>query len=132
MVRGTTAQFKFVLPYDYSELESARVVFWQPGNNGTTDSPLPIYKLLSQCSPTNNPKELSVTYSPSETLRFSEKLKARIQLSATTKEETRFASKVKLVTVYPIYDGSTLPDDIVPPSDMDNSGWIIFDGETVG
>ena len=134
MVRGTTAQFKFSLPYDYSEIEVARVVFWQPGNNGTTEAPLPIYKSLAQCCGTNNPKELSVTLSQSETLRFSDKLKAKVQLSAKTFEGTRFASKQELITVYPIYDDSILgdDDDIVIPPDIDNDGFIILDGETIG
>jgi hypothetical protein len=133
MVRGTTAQFKFSLPYDYSEISVAKVVFWQPGNEGNDENPLPIYKSFSQCAPTNNPKELSVTLSQSETLRFSDKLKARVQLSAKTFEGTRFASKQELITVYPIYDDSILgDDDIVVPPDVDNDGFIILDGETIG
>lgn len=133
MVRGTTAQFKFSLPYNYSDIEIAKVVFWQPGNGGTTDAPLPIYKSLAQCSQTNNPMELSVTLSQSETLRFSDKLKAKVQLSATTFEGTRFASKQELITVYPIYDDSILGDDIIPtPDGSGEDDWIILDGEPIG
>lgn len=138
MVRGTTAQFKFSLPYNYEELKLACVVFWQPGNNGTIDAPLPIKKTLTAddiqqyCDP-DNPKELSITLSQSETLRFSDKMKAKVQLSAKTFEGTRFASKQELITVYPIYDDSILGDDIDPtPDDEDGDGWIILDGETIG
>lgn len=138
MVRGTTAQFKFSLPYNYEELKIAQVAFWQPGNSGTIDAPLPIKKILTEddikecCNP-DRPKELPITLSQSETLRFSDKMKARVQLSAKTLEGTRFASKQELITVYPLYDDSILGDDVDPtPDDADGDGWIILDGETIG
>ena len=131
MVRGTTAQFKFSLPYDYSAIEVAKVMFWQPGNSGTTEHPLPICKTLAYCSQTENPRELSVTLSQDETLRFSEKSKAYVQLSATTGEGVRFASKQELITVYPIYDDSILGDVVLPTPD-EGDDWIILDGETIG
>ena len=46
MVRGTTARFKFTLPYMKSELQWVTIKFWQPGNVGTTRAPLPIIKEL--------------------------------------------------------------------------------------
>ena len=131
MVRGTTAQFKFSLPYNYDQIEVAKIAFWQQGNDGTTDNPMPIYKTLAQCAQTNNPKELLVTLSPSETLRFSTKFKGRVQLSATTYEGIRFASKQQLITVYPIQDDSNVGDVVVPTPDND-TGFVIFDGEAIG
>jgi hypothetical protein len=131
MVRGATAQFKFALPYDYTDIELVKVVFWQPGNTVN----LPIYKSLTSediaqyCNP-DKPKELSVTLMPSETLRFSDEFKAKVQLSARTFEGISFASKQELITVYPLYDDSILGDDVIPEPDGDN--WIILDGETVG
>lgn len=137
MVRGTTAQFKFSLPYDYTDISVAKVVFWQPGHNGTHEAPLPIYKTLTsedinQCCSPDKPRELSITLGQSETLRFSDKLKARVQLSAKTFEGTRFASKQELITVYPIHDDSILEDDIIPTPGKDDEDWIILDGETIG
>ena len=132
MVRGTTAQFKFILPYDYSEISSVKITFWQPGNNGIDETrPLPIVKVLSQCSRTSVPNELSVTLTEEETLRFSDKRKAYTQLKAQSSEGNIFASKQEVITVYPICDDSMLndPDDILPtPSD---DGWTILDGANI-
>ena len=133
MTRGTTTQFKFVLPYNRQYISNATIVFWQPRNNGTTEAPLPIYKSLEQCLGTSNPRELFVTLSKEETLRFSEKSKAYVQLSATTVEGTRFASKQELITVYPIFDDSILGDDVTPtptPGEGED-GWIILDGKPI-
>lgn len=130
MVRGTTAQFKFLLPYDCSELEVAKITFWQPGYNDTNNSFLPIYKTLDNCIQTSNPKELVVTLSPIETLRFSERSKGRVQLSATTKEGIRFASKQELITVYPIQSDSDFGDAVLPTPNEDD--WVILDGKPIG
>ena len=132
MIRGTTAQFKFLLPYNRNDISKATIVFWQDGNDGTAEAPLPIYKSLEQCLTTNNPREISVTLSKSETLRFSEERKACVQLTATTLEGTRFGSKQELITVYPIFDDSVLGDDITPtPGDDEESGWIVLDGKPI-
>lgn len=132
MVRGTTAQFKFILPYDYSDISSVKITFWQPGNNGVDETrPLPIVKVLSQCSRTNIPNELSVTLTEEETLRFTDKRKAYVQLKGQSSEGNIFASKQEIITVYPICDDSILddPDDILPTPSED--GWVILDGTTI-
>lgn len=130
MIRGTSAQFKFNLPYDYSDLYLVKITFWQPGNKGiSTDRPLPIIKTLKQCSSTDNPRELLVTLSQGETLRFSDKTKAYVQLRASSKDGYTFASKQESLTVYPLYDDSVLGEDIIPSPDDD--GWIILDGNIV-
>jgi hypothetical protein len=130
MVKGTTTQFKFSLPYDYSDIEVAKIKFWQRGNNGTPDGPLPIYKTLAHCIQTSNPREILVTLSPAETLRFSTKVKGRVQLSATTYEGIRFASKEQLITIYPIHDDTNIGDVVWPAPDESN-GWVILDGEAI-
>lgn len=132
MVRGTTAQFKFILPYDYSDISSVKITFWQPGNNGINETrPLPIIKVLNQCSRTNIPNELLVTLTEEETLRFTDKRKAYVQLKGQSSEGNVFASKQKIITVYPICDDSILdnPDDILPTPSED--GWVILDGTTI-
>lgn len=131
MIRGTTAQFKFKLPYKFSELNLVKVVFWQPGNDGPdVTRPLPIVKTKDYCSQGENEYELTVTLNVEETLRFSDESKAYTQLSATSIEGTRFASKEQKISVYPIYDDSILGDVIIPtPS---NDGFIILDGLTIG
>ena len=130
MIRGTNAQFIFQLPYDYTELEIAKITFWQPGNNGPSENrPLPIVKVLGQCCGTNNPKELSVTLNQEETLRFVDDHKAYVQLRATTLEGIPIASKERLITVYPVYDDSILDDNILPSPSYDNL--IYLDGKNI-
>ena len=127
MVRGTTAQFKFSLPYDFDQLETVKIAFWQKGNNHAY---LPIYKTIENCIQTSNPKELLVTLNPHETFRFSTKTKGYVQLSATTFDGLRFASKQRLITVYPIQDDSNVGDIVIPTPD-ENSEFIIFDGKPI-
>ena len=121
MVRGTTAQFKFKLPCEANELISAKITFWQPGNDNFGD---PITRHLGQCG--KHGTELSVSLLPSETLRFSDKMKAKVQLKAQY-GETIFASRQQTITVYPISDAIDDGDDPLPFQD----GWVIFDGKEI-
>lgn len=130
MVRGTTAEFKFNLPYNYSDLSLAKITFWQPGNNGpATDRPLPIVKKLSQCYSGKNKNELLVMLDEEETLRFSDKTKAYVQLRAQAADGNTFGSKQAQITVYPVYDDTVLGGDIIPTPD--DGEWVILDGATV-
>jgi hypothetical protein len=130
MIRGTNAQYKFNLPYNFSDIELVKVTFWQDENNGpSSDRPLPIIKVLEQCSPTDKPNQLSVILNQEETLRFSEKRKARVQLYARTYSGIPIASPQRLITVYPIYDDSIIGDNILPTPSED--GWIYLDGSTI-
>lgn len=128
MIRGTTAQFKFSLPCEKKQLLWANIQFWQPGN---TSDMLPINKTLDHCSSTENPDELCVNLTSEETLRFSDKLKAKVQLRAYCPDtDSVFASRQQSITVYPIHDQIVKPEDpILPPAD--DEGWIILDGETI-
>ena len=128
MIRGTTAYFKFALPYNYDQLESANIVFWQPYNDGPTpDRPLPITKILKQCVKTAE-KELSVSLTPEETLRFTDTLKAYVQMTATTIDGIRFGSYEKTITVYPVRNDN-VEDEAIPTPDYD--GVVILDGEYI-
>ena len=130
MIRGTNAQFKFKLPYNYSELEIVRITFWQPENSGPDPSrPLPIIKVLEQCSETDIPNELSVTLNEEETLRFREDRKAFTQLRARTISGIPIASKEKAITVYPVKDDTILDGEILPTPDYD--GWVFLDGSNI-
>lgn len=126
MIRGTTAQFKFTLPYTLGDLRWVVMQFWQPGNNGTTDAPLPIVKRKTELE--GDSQELFISLTPHETLRFTDKLKARVQLRALHKNGTVFASHQELVAVYP------LPNDLIHepvlPSESDD-GWVVLDGGTI-
>lgn len=126
MTRGTTAYFKFIMPYNYDQLASAKIVFWQKNYNGPSDNrPLPIIKVLNQCSTTNASNELAVTLTPEETLRFTDRRKGFVQLTATPIDGVRFASRQYMFTVYPITDNDTGDDIVIPTPE---SGVIILDG----
>lgn len=115
MIRGTDAKFKFKLSCQCSELESATITFWQKDNDGPSeDRPLPIIKVLSQCTQSDVPDELYVELNEEETLRFSDDRKAYVQLITTTVDGTSTASREKMFTVYPIYDESILGGDVSP------------------
>jgi hypothetical protein len=131
MIRGTTAQFKFDLPYAVDTLITARITFWQEGNGGPSQSrPLPIIKTLEQCDEFTSQYELYVTLNSEETLRFSDRRKAYVQLEARTIDGIKFDSKRRTVTVYPAPDDSILDDDIIPSPGPDND-FIILDGHSI-
>ena len=131
MIRGTTAQFKFKLPYRNDDLLWATIKFWQLCNTGTTDAPLPITKTLSHCSTSDDDrKELCVSLTAEETTRFSEKSKARVQIRAQHINGTVIASRQQLITVYPIND-DIVDDDVVSPGAEEQNGLIIFDGGAI-
>ena len=130
MIRGTNAQFKFKLPYNYSELSVVKIVFWQDDNDGPSLSrPLPIVKVLSQCVQCDSPKEISVTLNQEETLRFVDDRKAYVQLRGSTIDGINFGNRKTQITVYPVYDDSILDDEILPTPDYD--GWVVLDGSTI-
>jgi hypothetical protein len=131
MIRGTTAQFKFKLPYKIDELNWATIKFWQPGNSGTLDAPLPITKRLIDCSATDNPNELCVSLTAKETLRFSDKIKARVQLRAESNDGTTFASRESLITVYPISDDIIVDNPDIPDVPSGNDGFVRLDGMSI-
>lgn len=102
MIRGTTQQFKFKLPYKAADVEKFVVVFTQPDNTRASEyGPLPIRK-ESVITSDEDPYEVSVTLLESETLRFSADHKAYVQLRGKTKVEGQiFASMPEPISVYP-------------------------------
>lgn len=135
MIRGTTAGFKFTLPYPLSKLAVVKVTFWQEGYKGIT-------KEFKDFSESDNSTQLTVTLSASDTKTFTDRLKARVQLVADTRpivnsatgEEiepsVRFASRITLITVHPMKDGiiDKDPEDTAP---IDENGRIILDGQEI-
>ncbi len=130
MIRGTTETFKFKLPCSCNEIKSVKIVFWQEGNNGPSkDRPLPIVKVLSQCTTTESPQELAVILGQEETLRFSDKRKGKVQMRAYSESGACFACKPTLFNVYPIIDETILGETILPTPD--DGDMIILDGEHI-
>lgn len=125
MIRGTTAQFKFKLPYPKGELEWATIKFWQSSNPSIL---LPITKTLQHCDSPSDSKELCVSLTAEETKRFSDKYKAKIQLIAFhAVSGTVFGTRPQLVSVYPMYEGdaTALPDAGI------KNGFVVLDGENI-
>ena len=105
-------------------------MFWQPGNNGPSETrPLPIVKVLQQCNRCENPREISVMLTEEETLRFSEKTKAYVQLRARNREDNAFATKQEEITVYPVYEDTTLDESLIPTPGFD--GIVVLDGHYI-
>lgn len=128
MIRGTTAQFEFKIPCDkLDDLEWVAIKFWQDGNPGTDEAPLPIIKIKSQCSMEEG--ILCVSLSAHETMRFSDDNKAKVQLTARKWGGTQFASHEKSITVYS--NNIITPPDIELPEETED-GWTRFDGGPIG
>ncbi len=126
MIRGTTAQFKFILPYTKAELTWAQIHFWQP-NNPSKD--LPITKYLYDCGNPADSNELCVSLTAEETKRFLDKYKAKVQIRALhTASGTIFGCPVQLITVYPIHDSMLTEDIPTVPNDGDTPEIIHEDG----
>ena len=132
MIRGTTAQFKFKLPYNFNTLIAAKFMAWQDHNEGPSPSrPLPIIKTLKQCSQGNSENELLVTLSKEETLRFEDDRKAYVQLFGKVIGAPAFGCKPRLVTVYPAGDDEIFDEDEIVPTPGLEDDVIILDGSVV-
>ncbi len=128
MIRGTTALYRFKIPYPKSELSWATIKFWQSNN----PSPLlPITKILSNCAvTTTDPKELCVSLTAEETARFSDKYKATLQFRAQhSNSGTIFGCKPTMVTVYPMSDDIIKDNPVFPSANEDE--FIILDGDNI-
>lgn len=122
MLKGANTEFLFTLPCDYSNLQSTEIVFWQDNYNGpSVTRSLPIIKQLNQCCQGRTSAQLSVMLTSEETLRFSEKRKAYVQMIGVTKDSQPVVHLKKMITVYPIYSGI----------DMSSMYVVYFDGGLV-
>ena len=127
MIRGTTAQFKFKLPYTCNEITSIIIKFWQPGNPSES---LPIYKNKNNCVEIGD-NTICVSLRPSETALFSDRYKAKLQLSAYPAVGTPFGSKERLITVYPMPDDIIIDDPTIDPNLPMVDDWVILDGDVI-
>lgn len=131
MTRGTNQEFRFKLSLDFGQLATVRVAFWQDNNNGPASyRPLPIIKVKAQCDKVEGePKQCSIVLNQEETLRFSDKRKAKVQLRGVTYDGRPIATKEHLIKVYPVYDDSILDGEVVPTPTYDDL--IILDGQNI-
>lgn len=127
MIRGTTPQFKFIIPYPKNEMEWVRIKFWQPNNPSKL---LPITRTIDNCKTTDNPKELIVSLTAEETKRFVDKYKAKMQFRAKhLLTGTIFGTPEQLLTIYPMRDDIIEEDPTIPPANEE--GWIVLDGRSI-
>lgn len=125
VVRGTTAEFKFNIPCDFENLHAVKITFWQHHYNGTTDKPLPIIKSKVNCTTKTDPKEVYVSLTQEETLRFRDDRKGYVQFKASSVDGLVFGSKEEAFMIYPSYDDSLIEEDPLPTPTEDV---LILDG----
>jgi hypothetical protein len=78
----------------------------------------------------NNSNELYVSLTANETMRFSDRHKAKMQFRAMLKSNGKvIGCKPKLITVYPIND-ALLGDDIISDPEFDDA-WFVLDGKSI-
>ena len=132
MIRGTTAELRFEVPYNWDDLNSVTVIVWQDGNDGPDKSrPLPIKKTKrgGSCTHLDTDKYVVVTtLTVEETARFRDDRKAKAQLVAFTNSKIRYATKEKLITVYPMPDDVIFDDPDLPP---ESDELVILDGGVI-
>ena len=128
MIRGTTAQFKFKLPYTKDELLWIRVKFWQQNNPSKL---LPITKTKDHCVCADDNNEIYVSLTSEETARFSDKYKAVMQLRAQPIDGALFGTKERYITVYPMRDDIIDEDIPLDPSITTMDGWVVLDGNRI-
>ena len=130
MVRGTNQEFRFKLSCTFDELATVLVSFWQENYNGPASyRPLPIVKVKAQCAPCDEPNLCSVTLNQEETLRFTDKRKAKAQLRGVTYDGRPIATLEHLIKVYPVHDDSILDGEIIPTPTYED--YIILDGQNI-
>lgn len=132
MIRGVSEVFRFALPCQCKDLKSIKFVCGQTNNSGPSASrPLPIVKVLSQCLMEENPPCISIQLNQEETLRFSDKRKAYVQLRGETKSGTPVACRKQYITVYPAVDDSILDSDVILPTPVPGEDWVYLDGGSI-
>ena len=132
MIRGGSIGFKFALPCQCKDLKSIKFICGQTNNGGpSSDRPLPIVKVLSQCQMEQNPPCLSVRLNQEETLRFSDKRKAYVQLRGETYDGSPIICRKKYINVYPAVDDSILDEDVVIPTPTPGQEWVYLNGRPI-
>ena len=127
MIRGTTAQWKLKLPYTYDEISDIKIIFWQPGNPSST---LPIIKSKQNCRRLSA-QEVLVSLRPSETAVFSDRYRAKMQLTITPAFGSPIGIEERLITVYPMPDNIIADDSSMDPDIPIGEEWVILNGDVI-
>ena len=138
MIRGTTAPFKFIIPYPFDEVSKIVATFKQKHNKGI-GNPIPIMKMYDTSASRNdgfaaseqNPTEVYITLNPEETLRFSDKEKGYIQIQVYYQGRDIAVSNVpEKFTVYPVFNDTPIVD--MEPTEIVEDTYIFDSGEIAG
>lgn len=133
MIRGTTAPFKFTTPYVWDDICAIEATFSQRKDDGSQLLIVKEYDIRwgENTNPggftpdEKNPNIIYVVLDPEETLRFSDKRKAQVQVKVYCQHKGTIANMPTTFTVYPINNDSVLEDAGEPaPGD---SGMRILD-----
>lgn len=140
MIRGTTAPFKFNIPYPFNEVSKIVATFKQKHNTGI-GNPLPIIKIydvsheasrndgFAAQEPTST--EVHISLNPEETLRFSDQEKAYVQIQVYYQDRNiSVASLPEKVTVYPVFNDTPIVD--IDPTEIVDDIYIFDAGEVSG
>ena len=139
MVRGTTAPFKFNVPYVWEDICALEATFTQKQDDGNQLVIIKEYDTRwgGNINPggfapdTNNLNVVYVSLDPVETLQFSDKRKAQVQIKAYAPGYGTVASKPVKFTVYPVNNDSIL-EDPGTPSPTDKSVRVLDAGKISG
>ena len=140
MIRGTTAPFKFSIPYPFNEVSKIVATFKQKHNTGIGNS-LPIIKMYDVsnkasrndgfAAPEPTSTEVHVSLNPEETLRFSDKEKAYVQIQVYYQDRNIVVGNIpQKVTVYPVFNDTPIVD-IIPTEIVDDT-YILDAGKISG
>ena len=140
MIRGTTAPFKFSVPYAWSDICAIEATFTQKKESGETLSIIKEYdtRWAENINPggftpdNNNPYIIYVILDPYETLQFSEKRKGQVQIKVYCPGKGIVANKPSKFTVYPSNNDNILEGDPGEPMPENNDIWILDAGEISG
>lgn len=139
MIRGTTAPFKFTVPYEWSEICAIEATFTQKKDDGSILSLIKQYdtRWVDNINPggftpdENNSKIIYVVLDPGETLQFSDKRKGHVQIKVYSPNKGIVANKSQRFTVYPINNDDIL-EDIGKPIPEQDGIRILDAGEISG
>ena len=86
---------------------------------------------LTFINETDLSNELCIMLDPTETIRFSDKIKARVQMRAQHKSGIVIPTHMEYITVYPINDDLASDDLGGGGTIADDSGWVVLDGGAI-
>lgn len=128
MIRGTTAPFKFKIPYAWSDICAIEATFTQKKDDGSQLSIIKRYDTRWEANVNpggftpddNDPYVIYVILDPEETMRFSDKRKGLAQIKVYCPGKGTVGNPPERFPVYPVINDSFLEDVGEPLPNQDN------------